>query len=181
MKNLQFDTFLCKIHGIVAEIYANTPNIALARFIFPTPLFVCMVVFTWTLITAIINSSRDTVSVCLWFWTSSHSDTLIWPLASVPMIPNKVCTSISLLTNVLAFFKRRDILCYFFPQTWEKIYIWQNVYLLITVCMKFFLIKVWIWSKLIVTFIFHKINILIIWGRRLFTALLERCIELMLV
>ena len=37
MKNLQFDTFLCKIHGIVAEIYANTPDIALARFIFPTP------------------------------------------------------------------------------------------------------------------------------------------------
>ena len=37
MNNLQFDTFLWKIHGIVAEIYANTPNIALARFIFPTP------------------------------------------------------------------------------------------------------------------------------------------------
>ena len=37
MKNLQFDTFLWKIHGIVAEIYANTPDIALARFIFPTP------------------------------------------------------------------------------------------------------------------------------------------------
>jgi len=37
MKNLQFDTFLCKIHGIVAEIYANTPDIALARFIFPSP------------------------------------------------------------------------------------------------------------------------------------------------
>ena len=37
MKNLQFDIFLCKIHGIDAEIYANTPDIASARFIFPTP------------------------------------------------------------------------------------------------------------------------------------------------
>ena len=37
MENLQFDTFLWKIHGIVAEIHANTPDIALARFIFPTP------------------------------------------------------------------------------------------------------------------------------------------------
>ena len=41
MKNLQFDTFLCKIHGIVAEIYANTPDIALARFIFPPPFVEC--------------------------------------------------------------------------------------------------------------------------------------------
>ena len=38
MKNLQFDNFLCKIHGIDAEIYANTPDIALARFILPSPL-----------------------------------------------------------------------------------------------------------------------------------------------
>ena len=42
MKNLQFDTFLCKIHGIVAEIYANTPDIALARFIFPSPFMAIM-------------------------------------------------------------------------------------------------------------------------------------------
>ena len=36
MKNLQFDTILCKIHSIVAEIYANTLDIASARFIFPS-------------------------------------------------------------------------------------------------------------------------------------------------
>ena len=42
MKNLQFDTFLCKIHDIVADIYANTPDIALARFIFPTPFVNCL-------------------------------------------------------------------------------------------------------------------------------------------
>ena len=44
MKNLQFDTFLCKIHGIVAEIYANTPDIALARFIFPSPFYVIVII-----------------------------------------------------------------------------------------------------------------------------------------
>ena len=45
MKNLQFDTFLCKIYGIVAEIYANTPDIALARFIFPPPFVILFTIY----------------------------------------------------------------------------------------------------------------------------------------
>ena len=59
MKNLQFDTFLCKIHGIVAEIYANTPNIALARFIFPPPFIGFLMMWSWGTDDVAVNWTDD--------------------------------------------------------------------------------------------------------------------------